>query len=552
MRWKLELQEYNFDIEHVAGVKNEVADSFSRLLNLQPSEKGEGYGSLRVPVAHALAVLAVPSTDGKLTPFEIPKDKIRIIRKAHNSVVGHHGVDRTCAKLDEIFKDKGKWLKRREHVREYIRNCPCCQKMSQLRTPILTQRFTTSSYTPMERIQVDTMGPFQEDKDGNKYIVVIIDGFTRWTELTAVPNTEAATAARLALIPWVGRYGTPLQILSDNGTQFRNEIWDELSLLMGSDKLESFPYSHEENGLVERANKEILRHLRGYLFDKRINTNEWSRCLPLVQRIMNATTIESIGVSPASLLFGNSVNLHREMLPYDPSAASLDPKKISEVTDLMLTQQFKLMRIAEQTQRNKDSKHMAHVSDTRRQTVHFEKDSYVLIDHPTDAVHGRGPPNKLLPYRKGPYKVVNNVGTRYTLLDLVTNKLIDVLVHRIHPFRHDANHIGPKDAALRDNEEFHVGEILEHRGDPRFKSTLEFKVRWAGYEADHDSWEPWKGVRLVEKLHEYLVKTNMAHHIPKDCLKPQLPQVSRNERRRLRSSVDNTHTPAAKRSHYEP
>ena len=550
MRWKLELLEYNFDIEHVAGVKNEVADSFSRLLSLQPSDKEEGYQQLRVPVAHALAVLAVPSNDGKMTPFQIPKDKLDMIRKCHNGTIGHHGVDRTCGMLERKFGDKGKWLKCREHVRQFVRNCPCCQKMSQIRTPILTRRFTTSTYTPMERIQVDTMGPFKEDKFGNKYVVVIIDGFTRWIELVAVPSVDAETAARVALLPFVGRYGTPLQILSDGGTQFRNDLWDELSLLIGSDKLESFPNSHEENGLVERANKEVLKHLRCFLFDNRINTDEWSRCLPLVQRIMNATPMESIGVAPADLLFGNSVNLHREMFPYTPTEAGLDPKRISEVTDLMLSHQAKFLRIAEQTQRDKDARHMAHPFDTHHKVDHFKKGSYVLIDHEPDAVHGRGPPNKLMPYRKGPYRVVNNVGTRYTLLDLVTNKLVDVLIHRIHPFMHDASSFDPKDAAIRDVEEYYVEQILAHRGNPALKNSLEFKVRWAGYGEDKDTWEPWKGLRLVDKLHEYLRANHMERLIPKDCLISQQPQPTRNERRRQRTaeaSVTATQ-PATKRT----
>lgn len=48
---------------------------------------------------------------------------------------------------------------------------------------------------------------------------------------------------------------------------------------------------------MERLNKEILRHLRGLVFDKKIK-DDWSMVLPLVQRIMNATLHVSTGVSP--------------------------------------------------------------------------------------------------------------------------------------------------------------------------------------------------------------------------------------------------------------
>ena len=61
-------------------------------------------------------------------------------------------------------------------------------------------------------------------------------------------------------------------------------------------------YSSEENGIVERANQDVLRHLRSLLFDSRVH-DKWSfEQLPLVQRIMNTVEKTSIGVTPAELI----------------------------------------------------------------------------------------------------------------------------------------------------------------------------------------------------------------------------------------------------------
>ena len=68
----------------------------------------------------------------------------------------------------------------RRFVRKFIQQCPCCQKMSQIKVPIHTKPFTTASYYPMERLNIDTIGPLKEDERGNKYIIAIIDSFTRW------------------------------------------------------------------------------------------------------------------------------------------------------------------------------------------------------------------------------------------------------------------------------------------------------------------------------------------------------------------------------------
>jgi chromobox protein 1 len=133
-----------------------------------------------------------------------------------------------------------------------------------------------------------------------------------------------------------------------------------------------------------------------------------------------------------------------------------------------------------------------------------------------------------MPFLRGPYLVVNNIGTRYTLLDLVTNKHVDVLFHRLHPFIYDKARMDPKEAACRDREEYEVEKILGHSGDPRMKSDMQFFVKWKGYDDPKDNtWEPWKNLRLVDKLHEYLAKNNMKNLIPKDCRREQSPEPSR-------------------------
>ena len=64
--------------------------------------------------------------------------------------------------------------------------------------------------------------------------------------------------------------------LHGNGVkQFVNNILAELVLLVGTEHVVSTAYSNEENGLVERAIKEVMRYLRALLFDKNMYT-EWA------------------------------------------------------------------------------------------------------------------------------------------------------------------------------------------------------------------------------------------------------------------------------------
>ena len=91
---------------------------------------------------------------------------------------------------------------------------------------------------------------------------------SRWVELHWANDATAASAAK-ALLNHTGRYGQPAQLLSDNGSQYVNEVIAEYTLLVGSEHVRTLAYSHEENGIVERANKEVMRHLRAIIFDNK-------------------------------------------------------------------------------------------------------------------------------------------------------------------------------------------------------------------------------------------------------------------------------------------
>ena len=69
-------------------------------------------------------------------------------------------------------------------------------------------------------------------------------------------------------------------------------------------------YSKEENAVIERCNREILRHARGLVYQIG-NGDQWFNCLPLVQRILNSRVHDRIDISTSQLLYGNAIDLDR-------------------------------------------------------------------------------------------------------------------------------------------------------------------------------------------------------------------------------------------------
>jgi hypothetical protein len=153
-----------------------------------------------------------------------------------------------------------------------------------------------------------------------------------------------------------------MTIRSDRGTQFVNAVINQLLSLLQIEYELSLAYSKEYNAIVERANKEVMRHLTtAIIFDKRVNSSWSSEYLPLVQRIMNAKVHDTIGVSAAELLLGKAINLYTGLLsPFSPESLAKGQKeavggRLSDHVAKLIKMQNLLIEVARDKQLGTDS-----------------------------------------------------------------------------------------------------------------------------------------------------------------------------------------------------
>lgn len=267
----------------------------------------------------------------------------------------------------------------------------------------------------------------------------------------------------------------------------------------------SLSYSKEENAIVESSNKEVMRHLRAMILEQRVQNNWSSDQLPMVQRIFNSEEKANTGISPAELLFGNAVDLGRRILRAPIKRKRDSDLPLSEYMENLLKQQALLIQVAQETQLNHDSHHL---SGFDPDFTEFPINSYVLVNPP----EGNRP--KLASKKKGPYQVVNFIGAKYTLQDLLNGKNFDIHISNLSPFNYDSTRVDPKTIAMDDNQEFLIESILSHRGDKTRRKTLEFLVKWQGYADDANSWEPYCNLRDTDQLLAYLRANNLRSLIP--------------------------------------
>ena len=493
------LQELDFNIKFIAGSENSVADALSRLC-------------INNKIGTAKNIVSAIIDSKPLTA-----DHYASIAQCHNSMVGHSGVDKTVKRLKLL---KLKWPDMRTDVWTFIQNCPCCQKMSQIRPPINALKYTTSTYRAMECLNIDFVGPYPD----KGYLLVIIDTFTRYVNIYPVPEATAKSAVS-GLIKHFGLYGSPKYIRSDNGSHFVNEVIRQFLLIVGTTHDKTMAYSSEENSIVERCNKEVNRYIRAFTFDTSTQDN-YQEHIPFIMRILNTNVNERTKVAPAQLMYGNAINLDRGILiPFDETP--LTPNSLTKSTSDMLSQQDNLMRIATDNLLLADNQHNSQVSNN---LTEYQIDSFVL------ALPRAQPLTRLHTLWSGPYRVVSREGSKYKVLDLITNKYKMYHVTQLKAFKYDPLRTDPTDVARRDHLEYFVERIISFTGDIRKVSTLMFLVKWEG--STETTHEPWKNLMNNECLHHFLIKHNLKNLIPR---KFQLNYTNSNTNEDIEMTVESQH-----------
>ena len=118
----------------------------------------------------------------------VPESKnLQVLRLSHDiPSAGHLGADKTFDKVRQSFY----WPAISDDVRRYIKSCDSCTAKKLSRK---TNRAPLGQYLvgePMERVSIDILGPLPLSKAGNRYILVMSDCFTKWTESVPIPNKK--------------------------------------------------------------------------------------------------------------------------------------------------------------------------------------------------------------------------------------------------------------------------------------------------------------------------------------------------------------------------
>ncbi|RXN33751.1 gag-pol fusion [Labeo rohita] len=160
-------------------------------------------------------------------------------------------------KTRDAISSRFYWPGMEEDIRKWIAQCPECQaRRSTLKEK---KAYIPIEITePLELVGMDLVGKLTPTKQGNQYICVMIDYFTKWTE--AYPQkSKSAKEVSDCILDFFYKFGAHKRILTDQGKEFVNKINFDLCESLGIKRSLCSPYHPQTNGLVEKMNGTIQR-----------------------------------------------------------------------------------------------------------------------------------------------------------------------------------------------------------------------------------------------------------------------------------------------------
>lgn len=311
----------------------------------------------------------------------VPKgSRFNILRLYHDENC-HVGYDKTLAKILESFWFPGI----AKFVKKYISHCLVCTEHKShsgpkqgLLHPIHKEPL------PFHTVHLDCTGPFGTSTEGYKYVLIIVDGFTKFCilrPLKSMTGWELVETVRDAL----SIFGSPTNIITDRGTNFSSRQMQSLFNDWQARHHMVATGTPRGNGQVER----YVATITNMLSTACRNLAEWPSNLWKVQQSLNTTVQKSTGFSPLRLLIGRDCNV-------PPIQARLDEiPSIPNIIDVRSDRELAYRRLC-----NLGIKFKSRFDAARRNNIDYKVGDVVYVNQE----HRRN--DKLKPKYKGPYEII--------------------------------------------------------------------------------------------------------------------------------------------------
>ena len=282
----------------------------------------------------------------------------------------------------------------------YANNCPqyaivdgTGRRQKPLLQPIATER-------PFQIIGVDIM-ELPVTTQGNRYVIVFQDLFTKWPMVFPTPDQKSERIARLLVEEIVPYFGVPEAVLSDRGTNLLYIIFNERHLSTTRNKKLNTTASHPQcNGVVERFNRTLKSMLRKQAAKFGM---QWDKYLSGVLWAYHNTPHSTTGEKPSFLLFGFDCRSPTEAALLPAKSLRATNANVSDYREQMVLSLSSARSLAIKTSKEAQRRYKVQYDKTAR-TSKLRVGDWALVYFPQDEI---GKTRKLSQPWHGPYRIIS-------------------------------------------------------------------------------------------------------------------------------------------------
>jgi transposase InsO family protein len=399
----------------------------------------------------------------------IPPENERkdIIEKAHEK--GHFG---KTAIYRDITNRKIWWPYIMNDIDKTIKMCRSCQEYTIYARGYHPPQSINASL-PGDHWEIDLMEMI-ESTDGMKYILNVVDVFTGFVMLYAIPNNYAETIVE-KLWEMISIFGPPKIISSDNGAEFVNAIIKAFMKHEGISHRLITSWHPQASGKVERVNRTMRDTINKLVRGMHVH---WPLYLPFAQLSYNDKVHELTYSTPFALMFARKMNELSDYTQIKEKDRKISKDDWKEHQDEVLSLIYpQIVLRTKQVQ-----KRFATKLEKMRRNI-FTRDlppgTQVMI---LDEKYLKAPKPKTEPKYIGKYFIVRReVNGPYVIKDTSGN-----LYHRKVPIDQMKVLFRPGTIpTMEDDKDIWIVEkIINHRKEGR---KYEYEIKWKGF--TETTWE---------------------------------------------------------------
>ena len=243
----------------------------------------------------------------------------RLLTGFHDDL-GHPGVTRLNATLRSKYYWHGMTLDCQRHVA----TCKVCQvvKPNRVRAPL--QQHPLSFFN--QRTFFDIKGPLSQSRRGNRYYLVVVDGFSKWTAILPLPDIEATTVFQKLYDEWICQNGCPVSLHSDRGSSLTGKVAKAVVDMLNIRQTTTVSHHQMGNGQAETKVKASIAVISTILNAE--NSLDWDLACPKTALALNTTVNSVTGQTPWLIKHGQGEEV---ILPVDLAVSNVPNDKDLDV-----------------------------------------------------------------------------------------------------------------------------------------------------------------------------------------------------------------------------